>query len=379
MIRAALLFAPLLALSAVTGCSGDDAGPPVDDAGSPPRDAGSLDAGEGMDAAGTDAGVDVDAGAPDTDGGSGMCAGGCATGFTCTAGGYCASATGVPAFGKVYVILMENRSLSSVAGAASAPYLNGLMTTYATSTSYGSVTHPSLPNYIAMVSGDTGGVACDCHPTGSSACSALTCNLILSSCRCNQAREHLGNQLDAAGIEWREYAEGMQTPCNPMDNGGRHYAAKHVPFMYFDDVMMNPTRCAERVRDYGDFAADLAAGTYRFLYISPDLCNDMHDACGGSAIGNGDMWSMANVPPILATPGFAAGGADVLFIVWDEEDNSIGHEPLPFIVVSPLVRPGASSGTVVNHYSLLATWQDGLGLPRLGMSTGATPINDLWR
>lgn len=387
-----MLIVVLAAGGPLVACSGDDSPPPAD-AGSAPRDAGSNDAGEAMDAAGTDAGTGLDAGASDVDAGTGVdagsaatdagpmsgCAGGCATGFTCTSAGYCATATGVPAFGHVYVIVMENRSRTSVAGAAAAPYLNGLMTSYATATAYYSVQHPSLPNYLAMVSGDHWGVGCDCHPAGMSACTALTCNIVLSGCSCNQAHTHLGDQLDTAGIAWREYAEGMGTPCNAVDNGGRHYAAKHVPFLYFDNVFSDMTRCTARVRDYRDFAADLTAGTYRFSYIAPDLCNDMHDACGGDAVGNGDMWSMTNVPPILATPGFAAGGTDVLFIVWDEEDFSIGHSPLPFIVVSPLVRAGASTAAMINHYSLLATWQDGLGVPRLGMSTAATPITDIWR
>jgi len=376
-IRFATGAALLVGLAGGGGCSGDDGSPPrVDSGGGIDAGPGATDAGGGgMDGGEMDAGggSDVDAGS------GGDCGGGCASGFHCTTGGYCASETGVPAFGRVYVIEMENHSLTSVVGSARAPYLNGLIATYATATNYGSITHPSLPNYIAMVSGDTGGIGCDCHPTGSSACSAITCNLILSNCRCNLAGSHLGNQLDAVGVEWREYGEGMGSPCNPADSGGSHYAAKHVPFLYFDDVYGDSARCAARVRDYGDFAADLATGTYRFLYVSPNLCNDMHDACGADGVSNGDNWSSTNVPPILATPGFAAGGTDVLFIVWDEQDGSLGTAPLPFIVVSPLVRGGASTAMAYDHYSLLATWEDAFGVPRLGMAVGKHPIDDIWR
>ena len=86
-----------------------------------------------------------------------------------------------------------------------------------------------------------------------------------------------------------------------------------------------------------------------------------------------------NLELILGTAGFMPGGRDVLFVVWDEQDGSLGHAPIPFIVVSPLIDPGTVTGTVYNHYSLLATWEDGFGLPRLGHATEASPIADIWR
>jgi hypothetical protein len=130
------------------------------------------------------------------------------------------------------------------------------------------------------------------------------------------------------------------------------------------------------VRPYTDFAADI--GTRRFSYITPNLCNDMHDDCGPGAVAQGDAWAAAEFPPILAQPGFAAGGRDVLFVVWDESEGAGGSTPIPFIVVSPLAQTGFVTSTRYDHYSLLATWEDALGLPRLGMAGGATPISDIW-
>ena len=113
----------------------------------------------------------------------------------------------------------------------------------------------------------------------------------------------------------------MGTPCNPTL--AAPYAPKHVPFLYYSDIYSNSTRCAQRIRDYGDFAADIAAGTYRFSLISPNLCDDMHGdpSCPSSpsSIAQGDAWLAQEVPKILATPGFGASGKDVLFIVWDEQ------------------------------------------------------------
>jgi acid phosphatase len=190
---------------------------------------------------------------------------------------------------------------------------------------------------------------------------------------------HLGDQLEAAGIAWRAYAEGAGAPCATADNDTAHYAVKHVPFLYYDNVRTNASRCTQRVRDYSDLAADLTAGTYRFSYITPNLCHDMHDSCGGDSVANGDAWLMANVPRILARPGFAAGGTDVLFIVWDEEETLSRGDPIPFIAISPLVRAGGTASATFNHYSFLATVQDGLGLPRIANSRSAMPITGFWR
>src|SRR5579862_9145649 len=149
-----------------------------------------------------------------------------------------------------------------------------------------------------------------------------------------------------------------------------------------DLVFMNSGRCQQRVRDFGDFAGDLASpsGTpIRFSLVSPNLCNDMHSNCTGDAIKQGDTWLANHVPAILATPGFAAGGRDALFIVGDELPAALGSGPMPFVVVSPLAKAGATTAGTYNHYSLLATIEDGLGLPRLGNSEGSATIADVWR
>ena len=314
---------------------------------------------------------------------AGAC-GGCAAGQSCStsAPSYCRTATGVPAFGRVFVIVLDNQPLSAIKGSASAPYLNQLMSTYAYGTNYTTPDHPSLPNYFELTSGNPQGDLCDCLPGVTHTCNANNCNLLPTTCACPQGVQHIGDELDVAGIAWREYAESMGAPCNPAGvDGGTLFAANHVPFLYYDDVFMNAGRCMERVRDYSDFAADLTAtsGTIiRFSLISPNLCDDMHSLCTLDAVNQGDVWLKAQVPLLLATPGFAAGGSDVLFIVGDELPAAQGTGPMPFVVVSPLAKAGPTAGTY-NHYSLLATIEDGLGLPRLGNAEASATIADVWR
>ncbi len=370
----------LVVLALVPACSS-----PEDPNGALDSGNGGVDSGNGGNDVGTrndaatatdDTGVvDVDS---DVDAASsGTCGTGpaCVAPFTCSASGYCASATGIPAFDHVYVAIFENRSLTTVMGHA--PYFDSLAASGASASNYISIGHPSLPNYIAMTSGDTFGDMCDCDPGATHDCTGLTCSIVGGFCSCEHDATHLGDQLDTAGISWREYGEGMGTPCHSVDVASTHYAVRHLPFMYYANVLSDAARCTEHLRDFGELAADL--GTYRFTMISPNLCSDMHDTCGGNAVTHGNDWASTNLAPILTQAGFQADGRDVLFIVWDEEDNSLGAAPIPFIVVSPLVTAGMVTATRYDHYSLLATWEDGLGLDRLRNAAAATPIADIWR
>jgi hypothetical protein len=311
---------------------------------------------------------------------AGAC-GPCSSGFHCGAGNYCATPAGVPAFGHVFVIVLANQTLAAIQGSANAPYLNGLMATYPYAVNYTTSDHPSLPNYIELTSGGTQSVGCDCKPGTGTACNLLNCSVLTSSgCACAQSVTHLGDQLDTAHVRWREYAESMGSPCNAAGaDGGTRFAVNHVPFLYYDNVFTNKTRCQDEVRDFGDFAGDLAAGTSRFAFITPNLCNDMHDNCGPGAIKQGDQWLSTQVPALLATPGFAPGGSDVLFVVADQQaDVVVNSAPIPLVIVSPLAKQ-VRTNAQYNHHSLLATIEDGLGVPRLGSAQGAAPISDVWK
>jgi hypothetical protein len=378
------LAAPLLG-----ACGGGEA--TIEDAGSGPSP--DVDGGKGPD--GTTIGnghedggkppTTEDGGKPPTDDGStpddtgtpSTACGTCPTGFTCDAAStLCKSAGGIPHFGQVYVILMENQGQASIEKSASAPYINSLLAAHARTKTYNAVTHPSLPNYIALTSGDTQGIACDCHPgTVGSACSGLSCSLVASNCDCNKPVQHLGDQLEAASLKWRIYGEGMGTACNTKDTG--KYAPKHIPFLYYDNVRTDAARCAAHVVDFTQLAGDL--GKYAFSFITPDMCNDMHDSCAPTSnqIKQGDDWLKANVPTITSAPGFADNG--ILFVVWDEagylEANTVG-----LIAISPkFAKAPSSTSTSFDHYSLLATIEEGLGLPKIGKAASAHVMVDLFK
>lgn len=291
----------------------------------------------------------------------------------------CRAPSGMPRLTNIFVIVMENSSLSTVRDSDDAPYLNGLMQSWAWSSNYHGVAHPSLPNYLALASGETQGALCDCQPTGS-ACDLWSCNPLSGSCGCPKEARHLADDLESAGLTWRAYGEDMGSPCNLTASG--NYAPKHVPFLYFQDLQSNPARCSGSVVDFSSFGGDLASGPPSFAFIAPNLIDDMHSPFPASStnLRHGDGWLAKNVPPILASSAFQQGG--LLAIVWDEDDFSGALDPdgpVPLIVLSPLAQQGGYQSVArADHYSLLATIEDGLGLPRLGHAAEATPLVDLF-
>jgi acid phosphatase len=280
---------------------------------------------------------------------------------------------------------MENTSLATLEkayAAGTAPNLQQLKQQHATGSDYHGVTHPSLANYIALTSGDTQGIGCDCHAAqGQGACNALTCNLLLGSCSCNKPALNLADQLEAAGKTWMDFAEGMGTPCNLTDSG--NYAVRHVPFLYYDGVQGDAARCNAHVVDYSQFDPATAAA---FNFIAPNLVDDMHDpnlpndqTAITQNIPHGDAWLGPEVAKILGSPAYQQGG--LLVVAWDEDDDSGGllgsDDPIGIFVMSPYAKSGGFVSSVhADHYSLLATFEDGLGLPRLGKAAGAAPLAD---
>ena len=264
-------------------------------------------------------------------------------------------------FGTIFTIVMENHDYNEVVGnLTDAPYINGLIARYGLATNYfDSGTHPSLPNYLYMVSGDTQypGVI-DVDPT----------TTIPGFCDFPVAADNLGGQLTASGVAWRAYMESMGTPCNLNGNDG--YAPKHAPFLYFKNIQNGPDGlCAKTNVDYSQFAADLASGQFRYMWITPNLTDDGHDPGDNPPQGlkQSDAWLQANLPAILDSAAYRNNG--VVFITWDEAEGRSGNggDQVPMIVISPrLVSPGFKSAQHFNHANFLATVEDIFGLPRLG-------------
>jgi hypothetical protein len=238
-----------------------------------------------------------------------------------------------------------------------------------------------LPNYVALTSGGTQGIACDCEAVPDAGTCGLLCNSTLNdgTCSCDVSAQNLADEIEAAGETWMAFGEdmGATTPCNLVNSG--NYAVRHVPFLYYDDVQTNTARCNAHVVDFSLFDV---ANAPNFTFIAPNLVDDMHnpDPTTSANIPDGDTWIGPQVASIVASTAYTSGG--LLVVVWDEDDLSgegplDTNYPIPIFVMSPYAKSGGYVSTVdADHYSLLATIEDGLGLPRLGSATTATPLKD---
>jgi phosphatidylinositol-3-phosphatase len=352
-----------------TGSGGSGAGAATSTVGS----ASTTSTGGSATATGGSGGTSVASATSST--GGGVTCGTCPSGYTCgTANGIpvCRAPSGIPMFSNVFLIVMENTSLSTLQAAmtsGAAPNLKAMAATYATGSAYHGVAHPSLPNYIALTSGGTQGTGCDCTAGGTANCTFVSCTNLYGLCSCPNTATNIADQLEAAHKTWMAFGEDMATPCNTTDGG--NYAQRHVPFLYYTDIQTNAARCKAHVVDFGNFLPATAAA---YNFIAPNLVDDMHnpDPTNATNIPDGDTWIGPQVTAITAASTYKKGG--LLVVVWDEDDGSGGllgdtDDPIEIFVLSPYAKAGGYvSAAKANHYSLLATLEDGLGLPRLGMA-----------
>ncbi len=250
------------------------------------------------------------------------------------------------------LIVLENREYEEVVGNPEAPYFNHLIQRGAIATGFYGVTHPSLPNYLALFAGDTFGITEDCTD-------------------CVVYGPNLATQLSRAGVSWRAYMEGMPTPCFTEARSGR-YAKRHNPFAYFPSVMALPQRC-NRVVPETQLVSDLERNRLpRFAWLTPDLCHDGHDCRFGAV----DYHLYTLVPQIIRQ----LGPHGLLIVTFDEGLSdagccgSPGGGRIPTVLVGPEVPRGVEIDRPADHYSLLASIEDHFGLPRLRMAAFAEPL-----
>ena len=241
---------------------------------------------------------------------------------------------------RVVVIVMENAEYGEVIGNFRAPFLNALAERYGLMTHSFAITHPSLPNYLALTGGSTAGISSDC-----SACAVSAPNIV--------------DELEGAGISWRAYLEGAPHACfRPSSAGG--YAKKHNPFIYYTDVAGSPQRCRHLV-GFGRLSSDLRGGRLpTYSWITPNLCDDGHD-CG---VRGADKFAARTVPLLLK----ALGRHGFLVLTWDEGTSDAGccaiarGGHIATILAGPQIRRGGRVAAPVDHYGVLATIEAALRL-----------------
>jgi hypothetical protein len=271
----------------------------------------------------------------------------------------------------VFLIVMENVSWSQIAGSPAAPYINQTLLPMASYCQrYYSPTGvaSSLPDYFWLEGGTNYGITASPEP----ATARIT------------STNHLVTQLYNSGISWKSYQENISGTSCPTNSSGL-YAAYHNPFVYFNDATTDSAYCLANIRPYGELDADLRSNTVaRYNFITPNLCNDMHNAndarCASSnRITTGDLWLSTEIPRIMNSPAYSNNGA--IFITWDESELPPTQTPIGMIVLSPLAKGGGYFNTnYYNHASTLRTMQEIFGVrPFLFGANTVSSLGDLFQ
>jgi hypothetical protein len=282
-------------------------------------------------------------------------------------------------FNYVVVIVMENHGLGDIINNPSAPFLNQLASSYALATNYTALNHPSLPNYLSLVSGQdfASWSKTDCSP--GPGCSAGNASNIVDS-------------LENRGLSWKAYMEDYPSSCGSQcspgncflgDTGTGQYAARHDPFVYFDDIVNSTARCSRIVPANSGtnsgkggpdnlFLSDLASPSTasNFMWLTPNLCDDMHD-CSVSA---GDTYLSQVVPNILNSTLFTHQKA-ALFITFDEGNGDFPNDQVYSVWAGAVVKTHFQSSNQYSHYSFLKTLETAWKLiPLTNNDRNATPM-----
>jgi membrane-associated phospholipid phosphatase len=248
-----------------------------------------------------------------------------------------------PRVTRVVLVIEENHEFGQVIGSRRAPFLNRLAAHGTLLTHYYAITHPSLPNYMALVAGSPLGIHGDCR-------------------RSHRPGRNLVDQLERAHIAWKAYYQGLPAPCSAVVEAGA-YAKKTDPFAYLDDVRTSPARC-HRVVPLDRLRPDLRRGRLpRFVVIVPDLRHDMHSGPVGEADG-----FLRRLYRELATSSEWRPGT-VLVVTFDEGTTSRGRHgrgggQVATVVTGPGV-PARHDATPYTHYALLRSIEHRFGLPPL--------------
>lgn len=255
----------------------------------------------------------------------------------------------IPKFEHIVLIVMENRSYEEIIGNKNAPFANSLLQQGSLATNYFAITHPSLPNYIALLGGSTFGVKKNC----------LSCFI---------SKTNLIDQLEKAHITWKAYFESLPKSC--FLGSVYPYTRKYNSFVYFTDIIKNKKRC-NNIVPYSQLAKDLKNPNTLpdFIWISPNLCSDTHYC----PVNTGDKWLAKQVPLLLASPIFR-GQDSLLVITWDEAEKKSNKNHIATIFIGPRVKKDYESGNFYNHYSLLHTIESSWGIPAINSTVKKTSV-----
>ena len=283
---------------------------------------------------------------------------------------------GLPSFSNVVVVVGENTDFRTSFNSTNMPYLTSLANEYGVGVNYYSDTHPSIGNYLNLVTGniltDNDGATPQSFPV---------------------SLNNIALEVQNAGMTWKDYVENLPSPsaCGGINRGT--YYVRHDPLEYMTTINTERSNfvCLSHLNQ------DILFHRLPNLsWLVPNGCDDAHDC----PIGTFDSWLHQIIGPLLTTSYFRPGGTGLLIIVFDEDnddgspDCSTTTEGLgcggqvEVVIISPLAKrgyqsPGGDSRNYNGSYDegdILRLIAQGLGLPtsNLGWATNGVPLTDFF-
>jgi hypothetical protein len=276
----------------------------------------------------------------------------------------------IPRYAHIFVIVNENKSYDRVMNGQDAPVIAAMAKQYGIATHFYAETHPSEPNYVAIVGGATFGIADDAP---------------FSAPGHTIDAPNLSTQLRSSGLTWKGYYESLPEPGSLAVSSGL-YASKHSGFLNFRSVQQDPRR-SDHLVDFVQLEKDLRSGNIpSFAFIVPNLCNDMHGAIGNTPLdcwttpglvrrGDNEIKTLAG--EIMASAAWSSWANAAIVITFDEDDGggtegccgtdsrdptNAGGGHIPTIVITNRGPRRVTDPTPYSHYSLLRTIEDAFGI-----------------
>ncbi|KAH9947845.1 phosphoesterase family-domain-containing protein [Amylocystis lapponica] len=269
-------------------------------------------------------------------------------------------------FDRFIQIWFENTDYNT---AASSPVFQSLATQGLLMTSFYAVTHPSQPNYQAVVGGDFFGTSVDDFRAIPSNISTVV------------------DLLEAKNISWSSYQESMPydgytgynyTSSDYITGNGSYtyYVRKHNPLIIYDSVS-NVTERALRIRNFNDFATDVNASALpQWMFITPNLVNDGHD----TTITFMAQWIQYWLVPLLSDERFNNNRTLILLTFDETETYTINNQiwTLALGGALPASLRNTTDDTFYTHYSALSTVEANWGLDTLGRGDANATLNNVF-
>lgn len=284
-------------------------------------------------------------------------------------------AASVPHYDHIFVIVEENHDYNTIIGNTAAPTINQLAQTYGLATNYSGVGDPSAPNYVAMIGGNTYGIADD---------NPYYAHTVTNS--------SLVDQLEGAGLTWKGYFQSLPysgymgtcfpVRCNGIPDADALYGSKHNGFPYFAHIQQSLQE-QQKMVPITQLDQDLASGQVpNFDFIVPDQCHDMHGAppyCLDSGpnnsatdqglVSDGDSYVNTLVNKITGSAMWSQG-QNAIALVFDE-GNKASSSVVAVVITNNRPR-GLKDNTSYNHYSLLLSIEQAFGLGCIQHSCDST-------